>query len=117
MITVYSILNFSWCMKMIIRNKTSLLGTFFLGVILLLSSSVVLAQDIEDSERPQNSHKSRYGDRWECNRGYREENDTCAKIMVPDNAFLDRHGKNWVCDRGFSKKGSRCQKITLPQNS
>lgn len=101
---------------MISHNKTTLLGAFFLGAMLLFSSNIVLSQNSEDSERPQNSHKSRYGDRWECNRGFLKENKKCIIIKVPENAYLNSSGGDWRCRRGYKKENLRCLPINVPDN-
>ncbi|MBB6305109.1 hypothetical protein [Rhizobium leucaenae] len=35
---------------------------------------------------PENAQASRYGLGWECNRGFRRQDDACFKVKLPDNA-------------------------------
>ncbi len=44
---------------------------------------------------PENAYLRSSGVDWECARGYRQERDTCVKIVVPEHAFLtdDDSGK------------------------
>ena len=56
----------------------------------------------------------RYGNGWECKRGYLEKSADCVRIVVPPNAFLT--GTDWKCDRGYRRLGDSCAPINLPEN-
>src|SRR5680860_1258952 len=67
------------------------------------------------AEAPPHSHPKRYGEGWECDRGYRVKDNLCVKIQVPANAYLSAHGRYWTCKRGFLKDGDSCIKISVPK--
>ena len=54
-------------------------------------------------EVPENAHAKRYGNGWECNKGYREVNEGCAAVKVPANAYPTNqsYGRGWECNREY----------------
>ena len=48
------------------------------------------------------------GYEWPCDRGRRQDRETCVPIDVPANAHLDRSGNAWRCDRGFQLSDEGC---------
>jgi len=65
---------------------------------------------------PENAHAKTYGGGWECNYGYKEENNTCSLIKIPDHAYLNSYGSRWECNRGYRVSGSACVAIKVPVN-
>ena len=59
---------------------------------------------------------SSYGRGWECRRGYREVNETCIVIKIPENAYLNASGVRWECNRGFREFDKACVAINVPEN-
>ena len=59
---------------------------------------------------------SAYGRGWECHRGFRLSNESCAAVRVPANAYLRRSGDDWSCDRGYMKRGELCAAVDVPAN-
>jgi len=61
-------------------------------------------------ELPDNARAKGYGSGWECERGYREDNGSCAAIGVPANAYLTNtsYGGGWECNRPYRKKQGKC---------
>jgi hypothetical protein len=55
---------------------------------------------------------------WQCNRGYRQDRETCVPIVLPDNAYLtdDTSEFGWACERGFTARSSDCVPIAVPEN-
>jgi hypothetical protein len=68
---------------------------------------------------PENAQASRYGSGWECNRGFRRQDDACFEVKLPDNAFLTHssYGKGWDCHYGFLEKGDQCLTVQIPANA
>jgi hypothetical protein len=68
---------------------------------------------------PENAYLRSSGYDWECNRGYRQDRETCLPIVVPQNAHLtdDPSGSGWTCARGFTESGGECLPIVVPQNA
>jgi hypothetical protein len=87
-------------------------------VLLALASCLGAAATHADEAGggPQNSHATRYGSGWECNRGYKASAQSCVAIEVPANAYLDSNGREWRCDRGYEKASGRCTRIEVPPN-
>ena len=59
-------------------------------------------------EIPANAFLDSSGQRWECQRGFRRELDSCHEIDLPANAHLDYSGHGWACNRGFERDGEVC---------
>ena len=68
---------------------------------------------------PENATARSYGKAWDCDQGYRKDNDTCTAISFPENAYLTNtsYGSGWACERGFLAVGLKCVAIKLPANA
>jgi len=91
----------------------------FLIALLALSSwsEIAAAQDESAGAAPLNAHVKRYGDGWECDRGYRDFRRSCVAVEVPANAHLDSWGHGWKCSRGYRKTNQACAKIEVPPHA
>jgi hypothetical protein len=67
---------------------------------------------------PDNAFLRSSGYDWQCDRGYRQDRETCVPIVLPDNAYLtdDTSGSGWACDRGFTARSGACVPIAVPEN-
>ncbi len=90
-----------------------------LALLALTSWPLGPAAEEKDVARaaPPNAHMTRYGDGWECDRGYRSVRGACVGIQVPANAYLDATGRGWRCDRGYRKADEVCVKLELPPHA
>ena len=79
---------------------------------------LVFAQD-RSVEVPEHAHAKSYGDRWECDKGYREVNGGCAAVKVPANAYPTNkiYGRGWECNRGFLEVDTTCLLVKIPSNA
>lgn len=67
---------------------------------------------------PENAFLRSSGFDWECDRGYRQDRETCVPIVLPEGAYLtgDPSGSGWACDRGFTARDGACVPIAVPAN-
>ena len=67
---------------------------------------------------PENAFLRSSGYDWQCDRGYRQDRESCILIVLPDNAYLtdDTSGSGWSCERGFTAGSSNCVPIEVPVN-
>ena len=86
---------------------------FIVMTLLAILSSLALADD-NPVQMPENSHTKSYGRGWECNHGYKKNNNTCIQIKIPDNAYLSAYGDRWECNRGYRVSGQGCVAIKVP---
>ncbi len=86
-----------------------------LALLLVIAPSDTIAQS-KSTETPVNSHVSRYGDGWECDRGFRRVGESCLEVKVPENARLNVSGDRWECSRGFRRNDDSCSVVDVPPN-
>lgn len=91
-------------------------GTFFYCL-----QGYRLAENGRDCERvsyPENAEPNWLGE-WDCNQGYRKDNDRCVKEDLPNNAKWVSRGSDFYCEPTFRKDEVNrvCVKIDLPQNA
>ncbi|PRY84368.1 hypothetical protein [Donghicola tyrosinivorans] len=67
---------------------------------------------------PENAYLRSTGHDWQCDRGYRQDRETCVPIVLPEHGYLteDTSGSEWVCDRGFTPSASACIPIAVLEN-
>ena len=99
------------------RYHWSLIVLLFVAI----GPGVTSAQS-EPVNAPPNSHATRYGRGWQCDRGYREDEHSCVAVDVPLNALLDSRGREvgrqatGVSIPAYFKQYNP-QTITLPRTS
>jgi hypothetical protein len=49
------------------------------------------------------------GSGWRCERGFRQEKQVCAPLIVPLNAYVDYSGNDWRCESGFRRQDAVCK--------
>jgi hypothetical protein len=96
-----------------IARRVSCLAPFLLGLAVFASLPVAATP----SDLPDHARASRYGNGWDCIRGFRRDGDTCVRIVVPANGYLDASGRSWRCDRGYRNVNESCLAIQLPPNA
>lgn len=94
---------------------------------MLLSFIVLTISGVPDAfaqrnsgEIPENAQKASYGDRWECNTGFRAEDGSCLRIIVPADAYPTNksYGKGWQCQRGYTEVNREsCMIFAIPENA
>lgn len=68
---------------------------------------------------PNHATQTAYGGRWECDRGYRSNNDgSCQPVALPANAYAtdSSFGAGWECRRGYRESEGSCISIGVPEN-
>ena len=70
----------------------------------------------ETQSLPANAHAKSYSDGWECDRGYRQEEDSCIEIEIPANAYATgrSYGSGWECAHGYRRADDACTAILVP---
>lgn len=67
---------------------------------------------------PENASPKSYGDGWQCNIGFRLNEDACVAVVVPQNAY-DTHrtyGAGWECLHGYRKTDdAACVAVDVPE--
>ena len=68
---------------------------------------------------PAHGYLNVSGADFECLRGYRQVDQDCVEIRMPENAYLDdsSYGLGWRCDRGYSQQAETCVARRLPNNA
>ena len=91
-----------------------LMGLIFAVLLLALPAvAQTAAQPI-----PENASAKSYGDGWECNTGFRLNENTCAAVVVPRNAYDTKrsYGSGWECLHGFRRTGeTECIAVEVPE--
>jgi hypothetical protein len=59
---------------------------------------------------PENGYfvDSSYGSGWSCKRGYREVDEVCIVLRLPENAHIDYSGNDWICNQPYRQQGEGC---------
>ena len=99
--------------------KTTKFFDLICGCSAMLVSIIVCTSAMASTPvLPDNAHEARYGEGWECNLGFREVENRCEAIDVPEHAFPtgSKYGAEWDCKRGFEKSDNNCLKIEVPVN-
>lgn len=89
-------------------------GSIF-AVILLLTPA--FAQTVGQLE-PENASSKSYGDGWDCNIGFRLNENACIAVTVPRNAYdINRsYGSGWECLHGFrGTDEAACVAVDVPE--
>lgn len=69
---------------------------------------------------PDNASAKSYGDGWECDIGYRQREDLCAAVVVPENAYATNrsYGRGWACLHGFLERDrTSCVAVVVPEGA
>jgi hypothetical protein len=71
---------------------------------------------------PANAYLDPFGNDWDCNRGYIEDDQGlgCKAIKTPANAHEDdgeAFGAGWECNPGYREVVGRCTRIVVPANA
>jgi hypothetical protein len=46
---------------------------------------------------------------WDCERGFKAQNNSCVAQAMPKNAHIDYSGSDWACDLPYRRRGNNCQ--------
>ncbi|MEW9922393.1 hypothetical protein AB2B41_22570 [Marimonas sp. MJW-29] len=67
---------------------------------------------------PENAFLRSSGFDWKCDRGYRQDRETCVLIVLPEHAYLTENtsSSGWECERGFTALTDSCVPIGVPEN-
>lgn len=52
-----------------------------------------------------------------CNYGFKEIDNKCLKVYVPDNSVYDDKTKSFACNYGFKEVNNECIKVYVPDNA
>ncbi len=88
-----------------------------MAIAILQISLPVSAQSVSVA-MPENAHAKSYGDGWECDIGFRDEDEMCLPIVVPQNAYQTNriYGAGWECMHGFKSDGNTaCAEVIVPE--
>ena len=94
---------------------------FYLTINVLMFTSALSFGAVGQPGKPlpENAEAGRYGAGWECKRGFRQKDNSCIGVKLPDHAFLTKntYGKGWDCYYGFAEKGDKCVAVQVPANA
>jgi len=94
---------------------TTLLAGLVIAVMLL--SLPAFAQTAAQP-MPENASAKKYASGWECNIGFRLNDDACVAVIVPQNAYETNrsYGPGWECLHGFrSTDEASCVAVEVPE--
>lgn len=66
---------------------------------------------------PENASAKSYSDGWECNTGFRLNENACVAVVVPQNAYETNraYGSGWECLHGFRETDrTACVPVEVP---
>lgn len=92
---------------------------FCVGVLVVAGPAPVEAQ-INTGTVPANAKKASYGNRWECNPGFRQNAGACLAVAIPANAYSTNktYGKGWQCKYGYVEATREtCTQLVIPVNA
>ena len=67
---------------------------------------------------PENASARSYGDGWECNIGFRLNENACVAVIVPQNAYATNrsYGSGWQCLHSFRRTDdAACVAVEVPE--
>ena len=97
-------------------TPTVVVPFFGLVVAVLLLALPAFAQTAVQP-MPENASAQSYGDGWECNIGYRLNENACVAVIVPQNAYDTNrsYGSEWECLHGFRRTDeATCVAVAVP---
>ncbi|UWS77992.1 hypothetical protein N1037_11900 [Phaeobacter sp. G2] len=86
-----------------------------LAVILLLTPAFA---QTGSQPMPENASAKSYGDGWECDIGFRLNENACVAVVVPQNAYDTNrsYGSGWECLHGFRRTDdAACVAVEVPE--
>lgn len=87
-----------------------------IALVLLFACGVAFSQDgttaIPETV-PANAYLNGSGRDWNCERGFRREDERCIAVSLPPHSYLDYSGSDWRCESGFRKQGATCAAQSL----
>ncbi len=86
-------------------------------VVFLLLALPAFAQSATQP-MPENASAKSYGDGWECNTGFRLNENACVAVIVPKNAYNTNrpYGSGWECLHGFRNTDkAACVAVEVPE--
>ena len=89
--------------------------TCALFALMVLQQPTFAQSDVQTI--PANSHSLSFGDGWECDLGYRIDDDACSPVIVPRNAYENNrsYGTGWDCGHGYRQTADlRCDEVIVP---
>lgn len=89
-----------------------------MAVVAGMIASFAFPAFAQDALVPANATAKSYGEGWECDRGYRRDDDACLAIIVPQNAYATNrtYGKGWECLHGFQEvDDATCFEVLVPE--
>ncbi|MEP3941894.1 MAG: hypothetical protein ABJM63_11255, partial [Anderseniella sp.] len=100
-------------------SQTHTIIGLFIGSILALMLSVLpaLAQTSAQA-MPENASARSYGEGWECNIGFRLNENACLEVIVPQNAYDTKrsYGSGWDCLHGSRTTDTEtCIAVAVPE--
>ena len=100
--------------RSLVNALSIIVGFFFVLMLLALPG---FAQSTGPAI-PENASAKSYGDGWECDLGFRQSDETCAAITVPENAYSTNrsYGRGWECYHGFRAIDEvECSVVDVPE--
>ena len=102
-----------------IHAGTPTAGILIIGLIVtVLSLALPAFGQTADQPMPENASAKSYGDGWECNIGFRLNENTCIAVVAPQNAYDTNrsYGSGWECLHGFRKTDDvECVAVKVPE--
>ncbi|CUH65449.1 MSP1 EGF domain 1 [Thalassovita gelatinovora] len=102
-----------------IPAETPSAGALLIGLIVaVLLLALPAFGQTADQPMPENASAKSYGDGWECNIGFRLNEDTCVAVIVPQNAYDTNrsYGSGWECLHGFRRTDeAACVAVEVPE--
>lgn len=99
--------------------QTPTVMALFIGSILAVMFFVLPAFGQTASQpMPENASAKSYGDGWECNIGFRLNENDCVAVVVPQNAYDTNrsYGSGWECLHGFRRTDeAACVAVEVPE--
>ncbi len=96
----------------------TIIALFIGSIIAVLLFSLPAFAQTATQRMPENASVKSYGDGWECNIGFRLNENACVAVIVPQNAYDTNrsYGSGWECLHGFRRTDeAACVAVEVPE--
>ena len=100
------------------KNTPTIIGLFTGSIIIVLLFTLQAFAQTSTQPMPENARVKSYGDGWECNIGFRLNENACVAVIVPENAYSTNrsYGSGWQCRHGFRiTDEAACVAVEVPE--
>ena len=102
----------------ILADRPTVMALFVGSIIAVMLLALPAFAQTAALTMPENASAKRYGSGWECNIGFRLNENACVAVVVPQNAYETNrsYGSGWECLHGFrGTDEAACVAVEVPE--